>query len=115
MGYGDILPKSDVEIMIAIAMMVIGVFCYSFTMGSLASFLTEIDTRDSILTSKLAAVHEFAKETGIDNKVKHEIRAALKYNTSVMGTVWSEKHSLFHELPKSLRYEVTKSLYHGNI
>jgi hypothetical protein len=67
--------------------MVLGVFCYSYTIGSLASFLSEIDTRDSILATKLAAVHEFAKETGITDKVKSDIRQALKFNTDKIGTV----------------------------
>lgn len=58
-------------------------------------------------------MHQFSKETGIDTKVKQEIRRALKYNTNQTGTVWSDKHSLFKELPKKLRYEVATTIYNG--
>ena len=30
-----------------------------------------------------------------------------------MGTVWSEKHSLFKELPKELKYKISLSMYEG--
>lgn len=30
-----------------------------------------------------------------------------------MGTVWNDKHSLFKDLPKALRFEVAMSMYNG--
>lgn len=93
--------------------MLAGIGFYSFTIGSLSSFLTAIDTKESILTSKLAAIHEFAQETGISPECKHKIRQIIKYNNSKVGTVWSDKHSLFNELPKALRYEVSATMYNG--
>lgn len=112
-GYGDIVPGTQFELVLALLWMVVGVGFYSFTVGSLSSFLTSIDTRDSVLAMKLAAVAEFAKETGISQETKVKIREAIKYNAYRMGNVWSDKHSLFRELPKLLRHEVVMSMYGG--
>jgi len=114
-GYGDIVPGTQLELVLALLWMVVGVGFYSFTVGSLSSFLTSIDTRDSVLSMKLAAVTEFAKETGISLATKVKIREAIKYNAYRIGNVWSDKHSLFRELPKSLRQEVVLSMYGGAI
>lgn len=112
-GYGDITPLTQAELVVAMLWMVVGVGCYSFTVGSLSSFLTSIDTRDSAIAMKMAAVQEFAIQTGISHEVKAKIRDAVKYNTYKMGSIWSDKHSLFSELPKLLRYEVVWSMYNG--
>lgn len=112
-GYGDIFAFTQLEMILAITWMITGVGFYSFTIGSLSSFLLTIDTRDSILNAKLAATHEFAKETGISAECKRRITAVVTYNTSKMGTIWSDKHSLFQELPNELRYEVATTMYNG--
>jgi CRP-like cAMP-binding protein len=114
-GYGDITARTQLEMVLAIVWMFIGVGFYSFTVGSLSSFLTSIDTRDSLLTTKMAALQEFAKETCISSDVKARIRDAVRYYTWKMGSVWSDKHSLFNEIPRALQYEVAVSMYGGVI
>ena len=47
-GYGDISARTDIEMMMGILTMVIGVFFYSYTIGSLASFLGSLDTIDTL-------------------------------------------------------------------
>ena len=41
--------------------MFIGVGFYTFTVGSLSTFLMSIDTRESILNSKLGAIHQLSE------------------------------------------------------
>ena len=112
-GYGDITPGSQFEVVVAVGWMVVGVGFYSFTVGSLSSFLTSIDTRDSVLSMKMASIQEFSRQTGISQETKGTIREAVKYNAYKMGNVWTDKHSLFSELPKALRQEVAMSMYNG--
>lgn len=114
-GYGDITARTELEMALAIGWMIVGVGFYSFTVGSLSSFLTSIDTKDSILSSKMAAVKEFAKETNISHEVKIRVREAVRYSTYKMGSVWSDKHSLFNDIPRALQYEVALSMYGGII
>jgi hyperpolarization activated cyclic nucleotide-gated potassium channel 1 len=112
-GYGDITPGNELERAFAFMWMLIGVGFYSFTIGSLSSVLTSIDSRESILNSKMAAIHEFAAETGISKETKMKIRHAVQENAIKRGLVWSDKHALFSELPKNLRFEVATNMYKG--
>jgi hyperpolarization activated cyclic nucleotide-gated potassium channel 1 len=112
-GYGDIAALTQIEMVVAMCWMIFGVGFYSFTIGSLSSFLSTIDTSDSLLNEKLAATNEFAKETGISERCKKKITLVIKYNTLKAGSVWNDKHQLFNELPKDLRYEVALSMYSG--
>ena len=112
-GYGDIVPVTTLEVLLCVGWMVAGVGFYSYTIGTLSSVLLTIDTKDSILAEKLTALQELTRQTGISQAVKEKIRDALKYNSRKIGTIWSDKHALFRDLPKSLQYEVAWSIYDG--
>jgi len=51
-GYGDISATTNSERIISILWMMIGVGFYSFTIGTLTSVLSKIDTRQSQLRAK---------------------------------------------------------------
>lgn len=112
-GYGDISAYTEFEMIVAIFWMLFGAGFYSYTIGSLSSFLSTIDTRESILNEKLAAANAFVKDTGISEQCKKKIIQLIKYNTTKVGAIFSDKHSLFDELPKQLKYEVVLSMYNG--
>lgn len=112
-GYGDIVPITPLEVVLCAGWMVAGVGFYSYTIGTLASVLLTIDTRESVLAGKLAALQELARQTGISTVVKEKIKEALRYNSRKIGTIWSDKYSLFKDLPKSLQAEVAWSIFDG--
>jgi len=64
---------------------------------------------------RFALLHEFAKETGITEACKRDIRQALKQKVTKEQSVCSDKVSLFAELPKTLKYEISMSMYNGVI
>ncbi|CAG9312247.1 unnamed protein product [Blepharisma stoltei] len=111
-GYGDILPGNNIEITVAIIWIMIGVCIYSFGLGALSTFISGLTTKEAIFSSKLAAMHEFSKESGISEDCKRRIRAAIKYNV-FSGNVWKNNKALFHDIPRSLKYEVAISMYNG--
>jgi CRP-like cAMP-binding protein len=112
-GYGDIAARTDLEKVTAMILMICGVGFYSFTIGSLSSFLLNVESRETLLTQKMAAINEFAKETQVTDEVRKKIRQAIRFRNSKVGIVWSDKHSLFKELPKGLQFEVALSMYSG--
>eukprot|EP00359_Climacostomum_virens_P001544 CAMPEP_0204898436 /NCGR_PEP_ID=MMETSP1397-20131031/1284_1 /ASSEMBLY_ACC=CAM_ASM_000891 /TAXON_ID=49980 /ORGANISM="Climacostomum Climacostomum virens, Strain Stock W-24" /LENGTH=314 /DNA_ID=CAMNT_0052066287 /DNA_START=545 /DNA_END=1489 /DNA_ORIENTATION=- len=65
------------------------------------------------MNEKLATANEFAKETGISELCKKKIINVIKYNTTKVGAIFSDKHALFDDLPKKLKYEVVLSMYKG--
>jgi len=62
-GYGDITPGTDLERFICCVWMLVGVGFYSFTIGSMTTMMSSIETRNGILNTKLAAINEFCSET----------------------------------------------------
>jgi hypothetical protein len=48
-GYGDITAHSITEMVICCIVMIIGVFLYSYTIGSITNLLTNIDSRKAKL------------------------------------------------------------------
>jgi len=112
-GYGDIVPITPLEVVLCVGWMVAGVGFYSYTIGTLSSVLLTIDTRESLLAGKLAALQELTRQTGISQGVKEKIKEALRYNSKKIGTIWSDKYSLFKDLPKSLQAEVAWSIFDG--
>lgn len=112
-GYGDIVAVTQLEKILAMMWMIMGGGFYSYTAGSMSSFLTSIDTRDTILAQKIATVHELALQASLSHDIMLKVREAIRYNTLKTGNIWSDKHSLFSELPKSLRYEVATTMYGG--
>lgn len=111
-GYGDIYPGNYFEVILAMVWIMIGVCIYSFGLGSLSTVISGVTTKEGVLSSKFAAIHEFAKESGISDECKQKIRSAVRYNI-YSGSVWNDQHALFHDIPKSLKYEVAMSMHNG--
>lgn len=112
-GYGDIVPGTSVERMLAIAWMLFGVCFFSFTIGSLSTMLNSIDTKEMVLTNKLAAIDEFASEAKLDKSLRYRLRHALRYSIEQTGFSSSDKRSIFNELPRQLKYEVALAMHRG--
>lgn len=112
-GYGDISGTSSAERIVAVLWMMFGVYFFSFTIGSLSSIVSSIDTKDTILTTKLAIIDEFVKETHLDRGMRNRLRTAIKYNSEKEGYSLTDKQDIFYDLPKSLRYEVALAMHQG--
>ena len=112
-GYGDIAARTMFEQLLAIVWMIFGVGFYSYTVGSLSSFLQSIDSRESVLLWKMVAVQEFAKQVGLRPELREQVRNAIRFHSWKTAMHWNNKHSLFSELPASLQYEVSTRMYGG--
>jgi len=112
-GYGDITPGTNIERCLAMAWMVFGMIFFSFTIGSLTSMLSGIDTKETVLTNKLSVVDEFARQSHLSKDIQKKLRNALRYSTEKQGFSWSDKINIFNELPRNLRYEVSLAMHKG--
>jgi CRP-like cAMP-binding protein len=114
-GYGDISANTSLERVIAVLWMMFGVCFFSFTIGSLTSMITNIDTKETVLTNKLAIIDEFSRESKLDKPLRARLRHAIKYLTEKTGFSWSDKQNIFNELPKNLKYEVAMAMHQGAV
>ena len=76
-GYGDITTETNIERCLAIGWMLFGVCFFSFTIGSLSSIMARIDSKEVILTNKLAIIEEFSREAKLEKDLKMRLRYAL--------------------------------------
>lgn len=114
-GYGDIRPTNDSEIVIAIAWMSFGLCFFSYTLGVLSSMLLSQNSKEIALNNKFLAVDEFIKEENLPKELKNEMKEALRYSNEKTGFTWADKQNLFNELPAELRYEVAMKMHSGAI
>ena len=114
-GYGDIAAVTMLEKIIAVTWMMFGICFFSFTIGSLTSMISSIDTKETILVHKLAHIDEFAKEAHLSRELRSRLRHAIRYSSERLGFSWGDKHDLFSELPRRLKFEVAMMMHQGAI
>jgi CRP-like cAMP-binding protein len=110
-GFGDYSATLKSEITIAMVWMMAGVVFYSFAIGSLSTFLGVINSREDMLSTKLAAIKHFSEETGISKKCTKKITAAVKYHTQHSVSLFKERLTIFKELPQKLKAQVALTMY----
>lgn len=112
-GYGDIVPGTGLERVISILWMIFGLCFFSFTVSSLTSMLRSIDTKESLLASKLTAIDEFSEESKLSKDLHARLRLALRFSTQRTGFSTQVKRSIFNELPRELRCQVALAMHQG--
>lgn len=107
-GFGDIYSFSTVEHLLTIIWMLFGVGFYSFTIGTLSSFLVEMNSKETKLKYKLSLLNDLSREIGLDGSIKEKIKSTL-INTSdgISSFSWAQKQALFTGLPITLKVEVS--------
>jgi len=63
-----------------IILMIIGVFTFSFSISSLSSMLSSIDSRNAILNEKLQTLNKIKKDYNIGFEFYRRLKMALKYD-----------------------------------
>lgn len=110
-GYGDITPKTDAERSFAMLWMMFGIGFNSFTIGSLTSILTHLNSTNNDLSVKLGAIEQLAKETKLKPSLTRKLRAAIKLHSKKSELATVDKQAMFESLPKNLRYQIAKNMY----
>lgn len=110
-GYGDIVPINNTEIVICIFWMLFVVFFFSYALGIISSMIFSKDSKEKELNIKLLAVDEFIKEEELSMQLGVEMKNAFKVSTEKSGFSWDDKQHIFNELPAKLRYEVALSMH----
>jgi hyperpolarization activated cyclic nucleotide-gated potassium channel 1 len=110
-GYGDIVGTTDMERVVSIIWMILGIGFYSFAIGALSSVLTILDNRNNELQVKLNAVEQMARVISINPDLKRRLRSSLKLQSKKTELSSDSKQLMFDSLPKKLRYLVAMSMY----
>ena len=110
-GYGDVTPHTDNELVLCMIWMMFGVGFYSFVVGTLSSVLTSMDTKSVLLNSKLQLVELLAKDTRLPDHLVKLVRKEVKHSAETIALDETQRQSLLMHLPKTLKYEIAMTMY----
>lgn len=112
-GYGDIKAYNKYERIFACLSMMIGIFLYSYIIGSLTNLLSNLDLREAKLTRKLDIVNRLHREyPSIDKNFYKKIATALEYRHK---NTKSDLDLLLNELPLQLRTKLLIVIYQRDL
>jgi hypothetical protein len=103
-GYGDITPQSNFQVLYAILIMMIGVATYGYVVANLSSYFGNIDTARSEFSRKMAILNAFLVYRDIPLELEKRIRSYYNY-------IWEnrmdhDEDEVIRELPDSLKLDV---------
>ena len=103
-GYGDIYPGNTLERTFTCFLMFIGVFFYSFTIGSLSSLLSKMDSQSAHLDRKLNTLIQLRSQYNINDELYNRLKRGIKYGLSKYNF---DKIEFLDNLPLGLRVELS--------
>ncbi|KAJ3245078.1 Kinesin-like protein kif27 [Chytriomyces hyalinus] len=107
-GYGDIRPENDAERIFAIFVMTCGNFFFGYISGTIASALSNMDSRRVSYQQKMDAVRQYMNDRNMDADMQERVLDYYDY-------VWERNkgidvRNLFDDMPSTFKGEVALSL-----
>ncbi|MGB0932442.1 MAG: ion transporter [Chitinophagales bacterium] len=107
-GYGDITPTTNGQMLYTILVQLIGAGVYGYIIGNLASLLTNVDVARAQHEEKLEQVHAFMRYRNVPTHLKERVNDYYDY-------LWSQRRGtdeseILEELPRSLRIQIALHL-----
>ena len=110
-GYGDITASNSTERAMCIFVMLLGVFFYSYTVGTISNIMSGLDRELQKVNSKLVILQDIRREFRIDKKLTKRIIDTLKLNRSSTSEDFSDLlKSLPRRLSLQLNFTINKKL-----
>jgi len=106
-GYGDITAVSMTEKCFCVLMMLVGVFSFSFSTGTLSAIIQSIDERDSQLKEKISTLNEIKTQYNVDRTLFNKLVRTIQYDHRKQDQGISE---FMEELPYSLQQELNNQM-----
>lgn len=108
-GYGDITPTTEIEIIFTLLVMFMGVSMYAYIIGSVSSLISNLDAAKARYREKLDQIQTYMRENKIPPNLQQKIRDYYQYR-------WLENrdirdYHILEELPYPLRTKVALQLH----
>lgn len=109
-GYGDLVPHTDLEVVAIIFTMMVGASVFSFIVGNAAQFIHDIEGRSGQVRKVLDELSDFMRDAKLTRKVRSKV---LQY----FENHWLRPHAMLPAvsagLPKVLAGEVKQRVCDG--
>lgn len=107
-GYGDITPCNNTERIICSIMMLVGIFVYSITIGSLTNILINLDRRKAALNGKISMLTDLSSKYKLNKLFYQKLTQAIEYEHRNSP---KEVDELINGLPSTLRTQLLIVIY----
>lgn len=114
-GFGDIVPVNIVEYVFCLLWVFLGVFFYSFSIGTLSTILVNMNTKANILSQKLSIINQFCQDTNLSSDICKEMKRVVIYKSNSNLFSWIEKQEIFMNLPANLKCDVSPSIKYTHV
>jgi voltage-gated potassium channel len=112
-GYGDITPKTTVEILMAIATMLTGISLYAFAVGNVVSIVNDLDAGRTQHSNRQSAITRYLSRNGVDAEIIQKVRRFNDYQWS--RTRGFSAGEMFMDLPEALHSDVIYNILHDTV
>lgn len=114
-GYGDITPRTSLEIVIAITWMLIAVYFLSFNISSISSLAAESNYKKNVLAQKMNLIESLSKTEGITKAVQNKMKNEANDKLSRLTNSLEDRQKVLSFLPIDLKFEIAYNMYNGII
>jgi hypothetical protein len=112
-GYGDITPKTNTEIIMTIAMTITGASLYTFAIGNVVSIVSTLDHGRNEHHQRQSAITGYLSRSGVPQDTVQRVRRFNDYQWS--RTRGFRPAEMFDDLPRELHAEVMLGLLRDSV
>jgi hypothetical protein len=110
-GYGDIPAVTTAERIVAVSWMFVGVFVYSFLIGSISSIFFALDITKQEQKKRMEILARIHAKYSVPSKLLRQIKSSLK--TAGTNIINEDIQSFLKELPKKYQVLLGYEMYKG--
>lgn len=108
-GYGDITPSTEIEIIFTVMVMFLGISMYAYIIGNVSSLISNLDAAQARYREKLDQITTYMRDNKIPLTLQHKIRDYYQYR-------WIENRDIrdyyiLDELPYPLKTKLALQLH----
>lgn len=104
-GYGDIIPRTDVETVYAILVMAAGVGMFGYVVGNIAHIITNLHPSRVRYIETMEGLNAFMEYRGLPSQLQHRIRDYYAYRWE--KRLGFDESAILNDLSVSLQGEVS--------
>jgi len=78
-GFGDIVPKNIVEMIVCIFTMIIACVIFGYTINSIGSIFVDLQKEDAEKKENLFVINRYLNEKSITRELQSTVREYLEY------------------------------------
>jgi len=104
-GYGDITPQNDLEMIFAVMVMALGVGMFGYVIGNVAHIIANLHPSRARYVETMERINAFMEYRGLPNALQHRIREYHGYRWE--KRLGFDESAIVDDLPPSLQAEVS--------